>query len=364
VRFSSLLVLGGVLLFTLAAAAGAAFPGENGRIVFVSDRDGNREIYSMRADGSDPLRLTVNEVTDVRPAWSPDGRLIAFARERNGIPQLWVMKAGGSDQRQAASPPPGFGDSEPAWSPDGKFLTFTRRAAPAGPEEPPAPGDVYTMRADGRHVRNLTDSPEQDDFEPTWSPDGKRIAFDSDRGDAGGVDVWDMDVRNGRKQRRLTDVPGFDGGPNYSPDGRRLVFDSERTGGGDVYVMTAAGTSPLRLTESDASDIVTAWSPDGAMIAFSSNRDAPTAEPARYEVYVMRADGSDDRNLSRNLASDDDDPDWQPLHKNADEVDASVITNAGNGNLLSVPRVGSPAGEGGARAAQASIASAIAAWGE
>jgi Tol biopolymer transport system component len=309
-----------VALGVAAAVPAAAHPSKNGRIAFFTDRDGNDEIYSMNPDGSDQVNLTANPADDFDPAYSPNGRLIAFTsdREDDGALAIFVMRADGSGQRRLITDtPPGFWDFDPTWSPDAHRLAFTRSTAPTEPDGPPGPGEIWTAKLGGRDLHNLTNTPEIDDFEADWSPRGSRIAFTSDGGAAAGenIDVWDMRARDGGDLRRLTDAPGFDGGPDYSPDGRRIAFDSERTGNGDVYVMRANGANPIRLTESDGNDILTAFSPDGTMIAFSTNRDAPPplTPESPYEIYAMNADGTDERNLTNSLESNDEWPTWQPL---------------------------------------------------
>jgi Tol biopolymer transport system component len=95
---------------------------------------------------------------------------------------------------------------------------------------------------------------------------------------------------DGTGVRQLTDAPGFDGGPNYAPNGRKIAFDSERDGDGDIWVMGRDGGNATQLTgrapDENAGNILNGYSPDGRFIAFSSDRDS------QFEVYVMRADGS------------------------------------------------------------------------
>ncbi len=294
-----------------------AFPGENGRIAFVSDRDGNDEIYDMRPNGSAQTNLTNNLAEDFVPSYSPDGRRIAFTSERDGNLELYVMDADGSDQRRIT-----FNDQldvDPAWSPDGKRLVFVRGPMPASEEEPPpAPPDLWIVDLKDGEERQVTNSPTAEETEPQWSPNGARIAFDSDADELGNIDVYTIRP-TGRGLRRLTSAPGFDGGPNYSPDGRRIAFDSERTGNPDVFVMRANGERQTQLTDDPRNDILSCYSPDGRFIAFSSDRDGdqiPDVPPPFDhfpDVFRMRADGSQETNLTKAPAFADVDPDWQPL---------------------------------------------------
>jgi Tol biopolymer transport system component len=317
-----------VVLLVAPGVALTAFPGDNGRIAFDSDRAGNVDIWTMDPDGSDPLNLTADSAgADFGAAWSPDGGRIAFARDTDALGpdadgpddlEIWVMRADGSRQKQITDN--AEVDLEPAWSPDGRHIVFQRDADGPGPEG----GEIWVMRADGSREKRLTNNAVEDN-EPTWSPDGRRIAFHRDTSpvpdpDAGNFDVFDMRP-DGSDVRRLTDAPGFDGGPNYSPDGRKIAFDSERDGDADIWVMRRNGDDPRQLTGEDpaesADDILTAWSPDGRFMSFSSNRDS-TPEAETSEIYVMRSNGTNETNVTNDPAFDVN-PDWQPLDDDDDD---------------------------------------------
>ena len=318
----------GVLV--LPATALAAFPGDNGRIAFDSFRDGaDVDIWTVNPDGSDPLNLTADSAAeDFAARWSPDGKRIVFLRAPDGsapssATEIWVMRADGSRRRQLTRNV--VQDDSPAWGPDGRRIVFHRD--PDG-FEGPDDGELWVMRADGSGQRQITNNA-VDDNEPVWSPTGQRIAFSRDSDpDPEVTDYEVFDVRpDGRHERQLTDADGFDGGPDYSPDGKRIAFDSERDGDPDVFVMGRDGGRPKQLTGEDpaesAVDIVTSFSPDGRFLAFESNRDS-TAVADNEEVYVMRADGTGERNLTNNPTFDAG-PDWQPLgggdHNDGDHND-------------------------------------------
>ncbi len=158
---------------------------------------------------------------------------------------------------------------------------------------------VCMMNADGSAQMFLTT---QRDGEPSWSPDGRQIAFASSRD--GNREIY---VMTGRSQTRLTNDPADDSHPRWSPDGTRIAFMSRRDGNDEIYVMNADGSALTRLTNNPAVDINPSWSPDGQRIAFTSTRDGDFNE----EIYVMAADGSGTTRLT-NSPGLDDHPSWSP----------------------------------------------------
>ena len=274
------------------------------RIAFESDRDGHilnnfwaYEIYVMDNDGSNQRNLTKNPADDRSPSWSPDGKRIVFMSNRDGhakhgwlTSEIYVMDADGGNPRNLTNHPDN--DSLPSWSPDGKRIAFGRH------------GDIYVMDADGGNQQRLTED-RASDKDPSWSPDGKHIVFMSNRAGNGNMEIYVMDV-DGRNQHRLTNSDRFDGDPSWSPDGKRIAFTSMRNGGNrEIYVMDADGHNQQNLTKHPDSDWHPVWSPDGKRIAFVSNR----TRDLNRDIYVMDADGSNPRNLT-NHPNDDEAPAW------------------------------------------------------
>ena len=278
------------------------------QIAFVSERAGNWEIYVMDNDGENPRRLTNNPDKDVNPSWSPDGKRIVFRSNRdghliNGIPtyEIYVMNADGKNQHNLTNNP--GNDLSPSWSPDGKriaFASFRRNKDGNLPHF-----DIYIMGTDGKNQQRLTDNPHGDQY-PSWSPDGERIVFSSRREghfrNKFGItyEIYVMDT-DGRNQQRLTENRKNDRSPVWSPDGKRIAFASDRKGdlvNYQIYVMDADGGNQQRLTNNRSDDNSPSWSPDGERIAFSSNRDG------NFEIYVMDADGGNQQNLTNNPHGD------------------------------------------------------------
>ncbi len=272
------------------------------RIAFTSERDGNKEIYVMDADGSNPTRITNNTGDDSWPDWSPDGSKIAFVSYRRGGPEIYVMYADSSDQTRLTD---NTIDLRPAWSPDGNKIAFVSDRD-GNPE-------IYVMDADGSNPTRLTNNVPANDTWPAWSPDGNKIAFLSGPLVTGPFDIYVMDA-NGSNQINLTKTTAKGGWPDFgdvypawSPDGKKIAFiswrDASTSDGTDVYVMDSDGSNQVKLTNNPAFDWHPDWSPDGTKIVFHSNRIG------NEEIYVMDADGSNLVNLTNNPAFDVD-PDW------------------------------------------------------
>jgi len=256
-----------------------------GKIAFVSNRDGNWEIYTMNSDGTEQTRLTSNLTEDSSPAWSPDNSRIAFYSKRDGNPEIYIMNADGTGQTRLTNNP--ADDVHPTWSPDGRRIAFeTNRDGNS---------EIYVMNADGTSQTRLTYN-SWPDGGPSWSPDGSKIAYISFQN--GNYDIYLMNS-DGTGQIRLTNTSGNEYDPSWSPDSSKIVFESTRDGTSEIYTMNANGTNQTRLTYNTSYDAYPAWSPDGLRIAFMSD----------WEIYSMNMDGTRLINLSNNPAADWA-PDW------------------------------------------------------
>jgi Tol biopolymer transport system component len=266
----------------------------SGKIVFVSERDGNAEIYTVHADGSNLTRLTRNTVEDYEPAWSPDGMQIAYASNLDGDMEIYVMDAKGANLVQLTDND--VDDLGPVWSPDGSQLAYYSLED--------GDWDILLMNVDGSNPHILTNNQAQDTY-PAWSPDGNKIAFHSDRD--GNWEIYIMDA-NGRNQRRLTVGKENDWLPTWSPDGKEISFWSKRNGQWEVYSMDAGGRNQRPLTkDAGAGKYVSrpAWSPDGQYLAVAVFRDSDG------EIYLVSLDGLNWIRLT-NAPGIDADPDWAP----------------------------------------------------
>lgn len=312
---------GGLLALAMSLLLASISLGQNAdtRIAFMSTRSGDGEIYLINPDGKRVRRLTKDPEYDSAPAWSPDGQKITFASFRDlhrpgGIilAELYVMNADGTNPINLTQTPRRH-DLDSCWSPDGKQIAFT--SAEHLKWNNGSRWNIWVMEADGGNPRDLTNH-DAEDRSPDWSPDGKQIAFASDRNrdwefENNVIGNWEVFVMStdGANPINLTNHLATDDSPDWSPDGKRIAFVSNRDENSEVYVMNADGTNPINLTNHPAADSSPTWSPDGKQIAFQSNRDG------NWEVYVMNADGTNPINLTQHPAWDSN-PSWgsvQPL---------------------------------------------------
>ena len=271
-----------------------AGPVAGAELAFATDRDGNWDIYLMRADGSGQTPLIASSRDELHPAWSPDGSRIAFDRRVGGNDtEIFVADADGRNERQVTNR--STADSDPYWSPDGTRLVFV------GVQQGQA--DLWVINADGSGLRRLTDGA-ADDTNPAWSPDGTTIAFESDRD--GNPEVYRVPAAGGSAVR-LTNAPGDDGYPSWSPDGTQLAFvRSGQTSNWDIWVMNADGTGQRRVTTDVAEDYDPDWSRDGDGIAFTSK-----PRGTNYDIFVVDPAGGTPLNRSQ-TAGTDRYPAWRP----------------------------------------------------
>jgi Tol biopolymer transport system component len=226
--------------------------------------------------GGQLKRLTFDNASD-SPAWTSDGREIIFVSQSGGRGKLFRVSA-------SAGLPELLGVGA-----NGTDLSISRKGNRLAYVEQAYNVDIWRIEIPGfqgkgsRSVKLISSS--QGDFNPQYSPDGKRIVFVSDRSE-GTLEIWICDS-DGRNSRQLTSVPGSitNGSPRWSPDSRFIVFDSYVKSVANVFVVSAEGGSPRRVTDEAGDGFLPSWSKDGHWIYFCSNHSG------NYQIWKMRVEG-------------------------------------------------------------------------
>ena len=328
-RTLSLITLLPVLLFALACRSGAP------PIVFTSDRDGNLEVYSVRADGrgdeenlsrsprdefspslspngrhvaflsggSEDMKLEVLEIaggertqvfggtgTLTQPKWGPDSERVAFALAQESGNSVYVSESDGTESLLLSKV---VADEVGGWSPEGNFVVFSVRD---GAEQ-----GLYIRNPDGVNEFRRTKST---DYGAVWSPDSRYIAFLSTRD--GNPEIYVVDPEEG-DEVRVTDSEAAEYDLSWSPNGKRLLFVTERDGNAEIYVVEikdrGMADNLTRLTHNEVRDDQPTWSPNGRRIAFVSYLDGDA------DIFVMESDGQDQQRLTNNSFQDTE-PTW------------------------------------------------------
>ncbi|MCF8025542.1 MAG: Tol-Pal system beta propeller repeat protein TolB [Desulfobacteraceae bacterium] len=261
------------------------------RIAFVGGEGEDKSVYVCDFDGKNLRRITDPRDIVVSPAWSPDGRTIAYTAYSDDQSNIYVCDADSGEQNLFAAYE-GI-NITPAWLPDRPGMAATLSFE--GDEE------IYILTEAGKIDKRLTESWGVD-VSPSFSPDGRRMAFVSNR--SGSPQIYVMDLESGGV-KRLTYEGKYNTQPEWSPVSDKIVYSGMKNGNIDIYVIDANTGEKSRLTRVTGSNESPGWSPDGSMIVFSSTRNGPS------RLYVMTAAGTDQRRLL-DMEAQQKLPDWSP----------------------------------------------------
>lgn len=274
---------------------GGGIPGiAETKIYFISNRSGAKEVWGMDYDGAGQKQITHSGTISLSPHISPDGSRIAYA----GITKEgWQIQMYSLELQRAVSFPHFTGTNQsPAWSSDGRTLAFSSSRA--------GHSDIYSIDASGGNVRRLTND-RGPDVSPSWNPKtNAQIGFVSGR--TGLPQIYTM-ASDGTNLTRVTDQ-GYAVSPSWSPNGQFLAFAWVRhygpgaPGASDIYLMDIASKQWVQLTHDGGRNDFPSWSPDGRHIVFQSNRTG------RVQVWTMLADGTQQRQLT--TSGENTQPNW------------------------------------------------------
>jgi Tol biopolymer transport system component len=290
-------------LLTSVSPALATFPGEDGVIAFdapsvnpLTGEVGPGQIWLINADGSDKRQLTNLADGAYRPAWAPDGQRLAFESHGN----LWIVNADGSGLYRV-TPDDGNFYSAPTFAPDGNtlaLLAYSTRKFQEGEENTNITPGVYAIDVNGNgfHLLRANSS------NPSWSPDGSEIAFESTE-DETGTKIFVMN-RDGTNAHQLTSTPRTQVHPDWGPDGRIAFVGNGGSSSSTIYVVNRDGSGQQPIHTGDVHWI--SWSPSGERVAFST-------DPG--QLHMVDSDGKGEFVVAAN-AEIINNPAWQPLPHN------------------------------------------------
>jgi len=248
------------------------------KIIFVSNRDENDELYMMDYDGYNQTRLTFNKYKDYMPSWSMDGSKIAYTVYRGGLTGLYMLDVFAGKRSEIYTKGTSYGAS---FSPNGKKMVFCSTGDESNAE-------LYIAESDGSRCKRLTFN-KAIDTAPSWSPTNREIAFTSDRG--GTPQIYIMDAE-GSNVRRMSFGGNYHDAPAWAPTGDRIAYVSRVYSIFDIYILNLQSQQIVKLTESNARNESPCWSPDGRHLIFSSNRSGS------IQLYTIDYDGSHLRRLT------------------------------------------------------------------
>ena len=316
VRCLAASVIVGVGCMTVAGAAAAAYPGTNGKVAYVEslpplyDAD---QIFAIEPNGTGNTLLISGGGRNLDPSYSADGERIVFARAPSMTEaQIWVASHDGSGETQLTSDPTQI-DNNPSFSPDGSRIAFQRDIA--GDDQ------IWIMNADGSDQTQLTfpGADAHEGLEPTFAPDG-RIAYSRNDGPGNFDEIFIMNANGTNNQRVTTGSATIsDSTPDVAPDGNQIVFERNDSGNSDIVSISLLDSSLRPIVTGPEDEFGPVFSPDGTRIAFDREPQVDT----HGDLLLADSTGLDQNvTILRGPTADifSYDPTWQPLNPPACDV--------------------------------------------
>jgi TolB protein len=271
------------------------------RIAFVTDRSRRNEIHAMDTDGMHDQPITRNGTLNLFPAWAPNGRFLIYTGYQARNPDIYLANLDEGKEWKL------FGERGTniagEFSKDGRNISFSREGSNGNM-------DIYTIGTDGKGLTRLTRSPAIE-ISPTWSPDGKLMAFVSDR--TGTPQIYLLDLAAGVESPdnpavRVTQEGSYNTEPSWSPDGRYIAFSGRVNGQFDLFIVNMSGAAPeitKRITQTPENEEHPRWSPDSRFLIFQSTKYG------NYDIYIMSIYGHEPKRITTGAANERQ-PTWSP----------------------------------------------------